>query len=119
VKRIVPAALIAACAVGTAGCSFGNSKAGPESNDKRGEALNCLQNKHHLDARLRGEDQIQVGDARTGPWVRFFLTRGEAESAQFRGKAEGSIESGSALIFVRRNSDPLLTQVEDCIDNLS
>jgi hypothetical protein len=74
--------------------------------------------KHHLDARLSGKDAIQVNDPRTGPRVKFFLTRGQAEAAQFEGTAEGTLESGAALIYVRANGDDLLEKVEDCIDSL-
>ena len=98
-----------------AGCS---NKAGPDSNDMRGTALSCLTNKHKLAAHLANPDSIQVGDPRTGPRVRFYLTRGQAAAAQFQGTAEGTIQSGAALIFVRRNGDKLLSKVEDCIDNL-
>jgi hypothetical protein len=116
VRRIATLALMASCAL-AAGCG-GGAKEGPESNDKRGAALGCLTGEKKLDARLAGEDAIQVGDTRTGPRIRFFLTRGEAEAAQFQGTAEGTIQSGSALIYVRRNGDDLLEQIEDCVDNL-
>lgn len=99
-----------------AGC--GGTKVGPDSTDKRGDALNCLKNKYKLDARLSGTDSIQIGDPRTGPRIRFFLTRGQAEAAQFEGTAEGTLESGAALIYVRGNGDELLTKVEDCVDSL-
>jgi hypothetical protein len=107
-------ALLLALAV--AGC--GGSKEGPESNDKRGAALDCLTNQKHLNARLAGPESIQIDNPRTGPRIKFFLTRGEAEAAQFQGTAEGTIQSGSALIYVRRNGDDLLKQVESCVDNL-
>jgi hypothetical protein len=116
VRRIASLVLVVPCALG-AGCGSG-TKEGPESSDKRGEALACLTGEKQLDARLEGKDAIQVGDARTGPRIRFFLTRGEAESAQFQGTAEGTIQSGSALIYVRHGSDDLLEQVEACVDNL-
>jgi hypothetical protein len=99
-----------------AGC--GGSKVGPDSNDTRGAALDCLHNKYKLDARMSGANSIQIGDPRTGPRIRFFLTRGQAEAAQFEGTAEGTLESGAALIYVRRNGDKLLAQVEDCVDSL-
>ena len=105
-----------ALATALAGC--GSTKAGPDSNDKRADALTCLTDKYHLDARMVGEDTIQVGDPRTGPKVRFFLTRGQAEGAQFEGTAEGTLQSGAALIYVRRNGDDVLEKVEDCIDSL-
>ena len=103
-------------ALALAGC--GGGKAGPDSNERRGVAFDCLKNEHKLPARLSGEDAIQIGNPRTGPRVRFFLTRGLAEAEQFQGTAEGTIQSGSALIYVRRNGDKVLKQVEDCIDNL-
>lgn len=113
-KRTLTTALLLALTL--AGC--GNTKAGPDSSDTRTQALTCMTTKHKLDARLSGKDSIQVGDARTGPRVQFFLTRGQAEAAQFQGTAEGTIESGAALIYVRRNGDQILEKVEDCIDNL-
>jgi hypothetical protein len=116
VRRIAFLALMVPCTL-AAGCGSGE-KEGPESNDKRGAALACLTGDKQLDARLQGKDGIQVGDARTGPRIRFFLTRGEAEAAQFQGTAEGTIQSGSALIYVRRNPDDLLEQIEACVDNL-
>jgi hypothetical protein len=108
---------VALCALAIAGCG-GSTKEGPESNDKRGAALECLKNEKQLDAALQGKDAIQVGDPESGPRIRFFLTRGEAEAAQFQGTAEGTIQSGSALIYVRRNPDDLLEQIESCVDNL-
>src|SRR4051794_3965219 len=112
-KRIAITSLLLAAAL--AGC--GGTKVGPDSNDARAAALDCITQKHHLDARLSGKDSIQVGDARTGPRVKFFLTRGQAQGAQLDGTAEGTIESGAALIYVRANGDDLLEKVEDCIDS--
>jgi hypothetical protein len=114
--RTLPPALIAVCALALGAC--GGAKEGPESNDKRDVALDCLKRDKGLDARLDGEDAIQVGDPRTGPRLRFFITRGQAEAEQFEGRAEGTLASGSALIYVRNNSDELLEKVEDCIDTL-
>ena len=99
-----------------AGC--GGTKVGPDSNDKRQDALSCMTGKYKLDARFDGKDAIQVGDPRTGPRVQFYLTRGQAEAAQFEGTAEGTLQSGAALIYVRGNGDDLLQKVEDCIDSL-
>ena len=113
-RRAVPLAV--ALAIGVAGC--GNTKAGPDSNDKRADALTCLTDKYKLQARMVGDDTIQVGDPRTGPRIRFFLTRGQAEGAQFEGTAEGTLQSGAALIYVRKNGDDLLEKVEDCVDSL-
>ena len=100
-----------------AGCGGGSS--GPNSNDKRASALECLRSEKKLDARLVGRDSIQVGDARTGPRIKFFLTGGQAEAAQFSGNAEGSEHIGTALLFVRRGSDDALAKVEACLDDVS
>ena len=113
-KRIATSLLVLPLAV--AGCT--GTKVGPNSNDKRQDALTCLNDRYGLDARLVGKDAIQIGDPRTGPRIRFFLTRGQAEGAQFEGTAEGTLQSGAALIYVRRNGDELLEKVEDCIDSL-
>lgn len=112
----LPTALVAAGALVASGC--GGTKEGPESNDRRGEALACLTQSKQLDARLVGEDEIQVGNATTGPKVRFFITRGVAEAEQFEGRAEGTLQSGSALIYVRKGDDDLLAKIEDCVDSL-
>src|SRR3954447_8945535 len=112
-KRIALTGLALAAAL--AGC--GGSKVGPDSNDARTGTLDCLTQKHHLEARLSGKDSIQVGDPTTGPRIKFFLTRGQAEAAQFEGTAEGTLESGAALIYVRANGDDPLEKVEDCVDS--
>jgi hypothetical protein len=99
------------------GCGSGDSS-GPDKNDKRANALDCLKNEKHLDARLLGRDSIQI-DGTTGPRIRFFLTNGEAEAAQFEGKAEGSEHIGAALLFVRAAPDRQLQDVESCLDDLA
>ncbi len=109
-------ALLACCALLLAGCS--GAKQGPDSNDKRVDALACLKEEKGLEARLDGRDAIQVGASDRGPRVRFFLTRGLAEAHQFEGRAEGTLQSGSALIYVRENGDELLEEIEDCVDSL-
>lgn len=114
-KRIAPTGLALAALL--AGCG-GGTKVGPNSNDKRVDALNCLTQKYKLDAHLSGKDAIQVNNEHTGPRIKFFLTRGQAEGAQFEGTAEGTLQSGAALIYVRANGDDLLEKVEDCIDGL-
>jgi hypothetical protein len=81
-------------------------------------ALECLQEEKRLNAQLDGEDALVVGDPESGPRIRFFLTSGEAEAAQFEGKGEGAEQIGSALLFVRDGSDELLEDVEDCLADL-
>ena len=111
-SRLAP--LVAAGAL--AGCGIGG---GSDESDKRAVALECLQNEKNLDARTVGDNAIQVGDPRTGPRIQFYLTNGEAEAAQFSGKAEGTEHIGTALLFVRQAPDDLLKEVEACLDELS
>jgi hypothetical protein len=102
------------------GCSVGSNdgSSGDDSSDKRAVALECLQQDKELDARLDGDDALVVGDPESGPRVRFYLTSGEAEAAQFEGKGEGAEQIGSALLFVRAGSDEVLQEVEDCLGDL-
>jgi hypothetical protein len=98
------------------GCGSDGGSAADDS-DKRAVALECLEEKR-LNARLDGEDALVVGDPDSGPRIRFFLTSGEAEAAQFEGKGEGAEQIGSALLFVRGGSDELLEDVEACLADL-
>jgi hypothetical protein len=112
--------LAAACALVTAGCgsSAKTSGNGPDANDKRAAALDCLKNQQKLPVSLIGPDSLQVGDPATGPRIKFFLTGGEAEAAQFEGRGEGSEQIGPALLFVRHGGDDQLQQIETCLDDL-
>ena len=114
-------AALALLALAASGCgSKSGSSASPadKQSDKRGAALACLRGEQRVDARPLGRDSIQVGDARTGPRIKFFLTNGEAEAAQFEGRGEGSEQIGSALLFVRDGSENTLEDVETCLDQL-
>ncbi len=86
--------------------------------DTRAVALICMTEHEDLDARLEGKEDIVVGDRRTGPRIRFFLTGGESEAAQFEGRGEGSEQIGSTLLFVREGSDDELERIEFCLDRL-
>jgi hypothetical protein len=99
-----------------AGCGGPDYDADP--NDKRAVALECLTETKDLSARLDGEDAIVVGDAETGPRIRFFLTSGEAEAEQFAGRGEGAEQIGNALLFVRDGSEEDLAEIENCLDEL-
>jgi hypothetical protein len=99
------------------GCGSNGGSAADDS-DKRAVALECLEEEKRLNARLDGEDALVVGDSDSGPRIRFFLTSGEAEAAQFEGKGEGAEQIGSALLFVRGGSDELLEDVEACLADL-
>jgi hypothetical protein len=109
-----------ACAVLVTGCgtSAKTSGGGPNANDKRAAALDCLKNQQKLAVRLIGSDSLQVGDPATGPRIKFFLTNGEAEAAQFEGRGEGAEQIGPALMFVRKAGDDQLQKVETCLDDL-
>ncbi|HEY1275630.1 MAG TPA: hypothetical protein VGF25_11985 [Thermoleophilaceae bacterium] len=109
-------ALVLALAALAAGC--GDSGSGSDAPDKRTAALDCLTQDKGIDAREEGEDEILIGDADTGPKIKFFLTSGEAEGAEFLGQAEGAEQIGATLLYVRKGSDDLLKDVEFCLDNL-
>jgi hypothetical protein len=113
--RRTPAAL--ACALlAAAGCGDPDYDADP--NDKRAVTLECLTETKDLEARLDGEDAIVVGNERNGPRIRFFLTSGEAEAEQFEGRGEGAEQIGNALLFTRDGSEQVLSEVENCLDEL-
>lgn len=108
------AALAAAAALAASGC--GGDDDGDDQ-DKRAATEACLRDEG-LPTRLRGDNELLVGDPRTGPMIRFYLTGGEAEAAQFQGNAEGSEQISSALLFVREADDDLLEQVEACVTDV-
>jgi hypothetical protein len=111
----------AACvAVLVAGCgSTATSGSGPNTNDKRATALDCLKNEQKLGARIVGKDGLQVGDPARRLRIKFFLTNGEAEAAQFEGRGEGSEQIGPALLFVGKAPDAELQKVEKCLDDIA
>jgi hypothetical protein len=113
-RHALPAVALAAALA--AGCGGTDYDADP--NDKRAVALECLTETKGLDAQLEGEDDILVGDSRTGPRIRFFLTSGEAEAEQFEGRGEGAEQIGNALLFTREGSEEELAEVENCLDEL-
>lgn len=117
-KRLVTA-LVLACLVAGCGSDSGDSGgAGPDPNDKRAVALECLKGKE-IPAELTGENAIQVGeDPDTDPRIEFFVTSGEAEGRQFAGDAQGAEHIGTALLFVREGDDDLLDEVEGCLQDL-
>ena len=121
-KRPVTALVVCACLL--AGCGSNDDSgdsggAGPDPNDKRAVALDCIVNKKGIEAELTGENAIQVGtDAETNPRIEFFVTSGEAEGRQFQGNAQGAEHIGNALLFVREGSDDLLEEIEGCLQDL-
>lgn len=104
------------------GCGIGSSDAGggDDDSDKRAVALECFE-EEGVEARLDGEEgdeEIVIGDGADAPRIRFFLTSGESEAAQFAGDGEGAEQIGSTLLFVNGGSDELLETVEGCLGGL-
>jgi hypothetical protein len=114
-RLALPALACAAALAGGCGVSTDDEV---DPNDKRAVTLECLTEEKGLDARPMGRNAIQVGDPATGPRIRFFLTNGEAEAEQFKGRFEGSEQIETALLFVRRGSEETLEEVEKCLDDL-
>ena len=65
-----------------------------------------------------GDQEIVIGDGADAPRVRFFLTSGESEAAQFEGHGEGAEQIGATLLYVRDGSDDVLGDVEKCLTDL-
>ncbi len=101
------------------GCGIGSDDAAPseDDSDKQAAAMTCFE-EEGIDARTDGEDEIVIGDGEAAPRIRFFLTAGESEAAQFKGEAEGAEQIGSALLYVGEGSDDLLENVENCLADL-
>jgi len=108
--------------VALAGC--GSNDAGPseDDSDKRAVALECLTEDKGVDARLDGDDSIVLNGDEKGPRIKFFLTAGEAEAAQFEGDGEGAEQIGAALLYVtpeiRDDTEDLLEDAENCLADL-
>jgi len=118
-------AMRAACcalALAAAGCGASNDPTkpgedGPDPNDKRAVALQCITGEEGLEAQISGEKSIQVGTPPGGPRVEFFLSTGEAESQQFKGAAQEAEQVGTALVFVNQGSDEDLESLEKCLQD--
>jgi hypothetical protein len=116
-RLLLPTA--AAALLVLAGCGIGSDDAGggEDDSDKRAVALTCLE-EEGVDARLDGDEEIVIGDGPDAPRVKFFLTSGESEAAQFEGNGEGAEQIGPALLYVNGGSDEVLKTVEDCLADL-
>ena len=114
-----PALLLTCGALAASGCAVSSSDdSGVDPNDKRATALECITEDEGLHARPVGSDRIQVGDEKTGPRIRFFVTGGQAEAEQFEGRGEGAEQIKNSLLFVREGSEDELGSIEACLNDL-
>ena len=100
-------------------CGLGSNDAAPvdDDSDKQAVAMACFQ-AADIDAQIQGDDGIVIGRGPDAPHVKFFLTSGEAEAAQFEGHGEGAEQIGPALLYAGDGGDDLLKDVEDCLADL-
>jgi hypothetical protein len=115
--RLAAAALLAVAALVASGCGSTTDN-GVDPNDKRATALECITKDQGLQAKLEGNNKIQVGDPETGPEITFFLTGGQAEAEQFEGRGEGAEQIKNSLLFVRKGSEDDLGLIEECLNSL-
>lgn len=105
-----------------AGCGSSDGSPSGDDSDTRAAALTCLTEEKGLDAREQGEEEIVVDGDSDVARIRFYLTAGEAEAAQFEGEGEGAEQIGAALLFVRPevrdDTERLLEDVENCLAEL-
>ena len=109
--------LAAAClwALALAGCGLGSDDAAPDDDsDIRATVMACFE-EEGIEAREEGPDEAVIGDGPGAPRIKFFLTSGESEAAQFKGDAEGAEQIGAALLYVNEGDDDLLEEVENCV----
>jgi hypothetical protein len=103
------------------GCGLGSDDAAPseDESDKRSAAMECFE-EEGIPARLEGDTDVIIGEGEGegAPRIKFFLTSGESEAAQFRGDAEGAEQIGAALLYVNDGEDELLEDVENCLGDL-
>jgi len=118
-RRYAALLALALAALPAAGCGLGSNDAGGSSDDsdKRAVAMTCFKDKG-IEAQLKGENGIVIGQSADAPRVRFALTAGESEANEFEGRGEGAEQIGSALLYVGDGSDELLKNVENCLADL-
>jgi len=120
--RLLPAVIAAVALLALLGCGIGSDDAGggADDSDKRAVALECLE-EEGVRARLEGEEgdeEIVIGGGTDAPRIRFFLTSGESEAAQFEGDGEGAEQIGPTHLYVNGGSEELLETVENCLADL-
>jgi hypothetical protein len=113
--------ILSLAAVAAAGCGSSDGSPSDDDSDTRATVFRCLTEDQGIDARLAGEpgdEEIRV-EGPGNPRIRFYLTAGEAEAAQFEGAGEGAEQIGAALLFVKPKitdaSEDLLEDVENCL----
>jgi hypothetical protein len=121
-RHTLPAACCA-LVLAAAGCGASNDPTkpgsdGPDPNDKRAVALECITEEEGLEAQTSGAKSIQVGGQPGGPRVEFFLSTGEAESLQFKGEAQDAEQVGAALVFINQGSEEELKSLEKCLQDV-
>lgn len=112
------ALVLAAVGCGTSNDPTKPGSDGPDPNDKRAVALQCITEEEGLEAQTSGEKSILVGNDPGGPRVEFFLSTGEAESQQFKGAAQDAEQVGAALVFVNQGSEEDLESLERCLQDV-
>jgi hypothetical protein len=119
VKR--PLVLLPILLAGLASCGSDDAAPVDDDSDKRAVTIACLDDKG-IEAREDGDDEVVINGDEQGPRIRFYLTAGEAEAAQFEGGEEGAEQIGQALLFVEPEVDPatedLLGEIEGCLADL-
>lgn len=94
--------------------AVGRRTGAPRGYDPRNAALACIRQRG-VDARLAGDDAIQVGDSPLQPRI-VFSTDAAATSRSLQGKAQGAEQIGDTLLYVRQGSGAVLSTLELCLD---
>ena len=114
-----PLLLIPVLVAALAGCGSDDAAPAGDDSDTRAVVLACLTEEKGIDARPEGDDEIALNGDERRPRIRFYLTAGEAEAAQFEGGEEGTEQIGAALLFVEPEVNPktegVLKDIEDCL----
>jgi hypothetical protein len=112
-----PVLLLLPLALALTGCGIGSDDATPDDADIRSAMMTCFESEG-LDPHFEGEEgneEIVVGAGDGAPRVKFFLTAGESEAAQFEGRGEGAEQIGAALLYTNEGSDDTLEPMENCL----